>query len=155
MVRFDLANTAVYDNGQEVLPAIPYADENGDFFDYHSIRHMCASLLGMNPDTPEAVRQQAMRHKSPEMTRHYTHSFENQHREAIEAIPDLTQPSRQAQLAIKTGTGEDFLLDSCYEGANIRSNTGYSGKQNLDAVNKTALCVNNEGARRIQYTITS
>jgi integrase len=89
MVRFDLANTVVMDaNGKEILPAIPYVDEHGEYFDFHSLRHQCASLLAMNPETPEAVRQKAMRHKTPAMTRHYSHAFEDQQREAIESMPD-------------------------------------------------------------------
>ena len=147
MVRADLANTAVKDsNGNEILPAIPYV-ENGEFFDFHSLRHQCASLLAMNPDTPEAVRQQAMRHKTPEMTRHYSHAFEDQQREAINALPDLTQPSAESQAAVKTGTDDrNFLLKSCLQGTIIRSDAQVSGKQNLDSVHKTALCENNKGA---------
>jgi integrase len=151
MVRFDLANTAVKDvNGKEIMPAIPYVDENGEYFDFHSIRHMCASLLGMNPDTPETVRQQAMRHKSPEMTRHYTHSFEDQHRQAIAALPDLNQPSRESQVAVKTGTDNmsatgEILSKSCFECAPIRSDTDASGKPSLDGVPKTLLGTNNTG----------
>lgn len=106
MVRFDLANTEIKDTeGKVIVPAIPYVDSNGDYFDFHSLRHQCASLLGMNPDTPEAVRQQAMRHKTPEMIRHYTHAFEEQQREAINALPDLTQPSKENQ-NVKTGTDD-------------------------------------------------
>jgi integrase len=89
MVRFDLVNTAVKDtNGKEIEPAIPYVNEHGEYFDFHSLRHQCASLLAMNPETPEAVRQKAMRHKTPAMTRHYSHAFEDQQREAIESMPD-------------------------------------------------------------------
>ena len=96
MVRFDLAKTAIKDdNGKEVVPAIPYVNEHGEYFDFHSSRHQSASILAMNPDTPEAVRQQAMRHKTPEMTRHYSHSFEEQQRMAIESMSDLTQPSKE------------------------------------------------------------
>ncbi|MHC4517526.1 MAG: hypothetical protein ACYTAS_02965, partial [Planctomycetota bacterium] len=152
MVRLDLANTALKDvNGKEIVPAIPYVDENGEYFDFHSIRHMCASLLGMNPDTPETVRQQAMRHKSPEMTRHYTNSFEDQHREAIAALPDLTRPSSESQAAVKTGTDNrnvtgEILSKSCFESASVRSDMEASGKQDLDCGQKTRLDANSEGA---------
>jgi len=147
MVRADLANTAVKDgNGNEILPAIPYV-ENGEFFDFHSLRHQCASLLAMNPDTPEAVRQQAMRHKTPEMTRHYSHAFEDQQREAINALPDLTQPSKESQAAVNTGTDDrNFLLKSCLQGAIIRSEAQVSGNENFDSIQKMALDANNEGA---------
>ena len=145
MVKFDMGNTD---------PAIPYVDDNGEYFDFHSIRHMCASLLGMNPDTPEAVRQQAMRHKSPEITRHYTKTFEDQHRNAIQALPDLTQLSREAQLAVRTGADNEILLDSCVEGAKVRSDMGACGNQSLDNVQETALGVNNGGTKRIQFPMS-
>ena len=108
----------------------------------------------MNPDTPEAVKQKAMRHKTPEMTRHYSHTFETQQRKAVESTPDLTQPSMESQTAAKTGTDdrnvtEEILSKSCFQGAPIRSNTEASGKQNIDSVQKTALRKNNEGAVRI------
>ena len=155
MVKYDLANTAVKDaSGNEVMPAIPFVDESGEYFDFHSLRHQCASILAMNPDTPEAVKQKAMRHKTPEMTRHYSHTFETQQRKAVESTPDLTQPSMESQTAAKTGTDdrnvtEEILSKSCFQGAPIRSNTEASGKQNIDSVQKTALHTNNEGAVRI------
>jgi len=149
MVRFDLANTAIKDaNGIEVVPAIPYVDNNGDYFDFHAIRHQCASLLGMNPDTPEVVRQQLMRHKTPEMVRHYTHASEDQQREAINALPDLTQSSKEKQEAVKTGTDDKNLSKSCFPRAPIRSNTDNGGEKTLDSTEKMALCVRNEGALR-------
>jgi len=139
MVRFDLTNAD---------PVIPYVDENGEYFDFHSIRHMCASLLGMNPDTPEAVRQQAMRHKSPEMVRHYTHAFEDQQREAINALPDLTQPSKDTQRAAKTGTDDEILSKSCFRCAPIRSNAESNGKQTALSIQQTPLCDDNKGAEQ-------
>ena len=154
MVQFDLAKTRIVDNeGKEILAAVPYANEHKEYFDFHSLRHMTASLLGMNPDTPESVRQRAMRHKSPEMTRHYTHTFEDLQREAIEALPDLTQPSRESQAMVKTGTDDrnvtgEFLSDSCFDGATIRSNTQTSGIKNLDITEKTQYCENNQGVVR-------
>lgn len=154
MVRFDLANTAIKDaNGKEIIPAIQYC-ENGLYFDFHALRHQCASLLAMNPDTPEAVRQQAMRHKTPEMTRHYSHAFEGQQREAIESLPDLTQPSRESQAAVKTGTDDrnvtgEILSKSCFEGVPIREIWKPAESESPDNVQRTPLCVNNEGAERI------
>jgi integrase len=151
MVRFDLANTVVRDaSGKEIVPAIPYVDENGEYFDFHSIRHMCASLLGMNPDTPEAVRQQAMRHKSPEMTRHYTHSFEQQHREAIEGLPDLTQPSRESQATARTGTDDrnvtgEILSKSCFEHTGISEICAPVESSVRDCDSETLSRTNNEG----------
>lgn len=154
MVRFDLANTAVKDaNGKEILPAIPYV-ENGLYFDFHSLRHQCASLLAMNPDTPEAVRQQALRHKTPEMTRHYSHAFEDQQREAVNSLPDLTQPSRESQAAAKTGTDDrdvtaEILSNSCFQGARGRDKTGADGNENRNGVEIPPSRANSEGVECI------
>ncbi len=51
LIRFDLANTAVKDSsGKVIVPAIPYKDKDGSYFDFHSIRHQSASLFAMNND---------------------------------------------------------------------------------------------------------
>ena len=150
MVRFDLANTAIKDaKGKEILPAIPYVDSNGEYFDYHSLRHQSASFFGMNPDTPEAVRQQLTRHKSPEMARHYTHASEQQQRQAIEALPDLTQPSKEAQSKVKTGTDNEILSNSCFGDGQQQTPADTSGKKIVGSVEKTPLCDYNEGPERI------
>ena len=136
MVKHDLRNAG-----------LPYC-ENGLYFDFHSLRHQTASLLAMNPDTSETIRQQAMRHKTPAMTRHYSHAFEDQQREAIESLPDLTQPSRKTQAAVKTGTDVtgEILSKSCFPSVPGRHNTVDDGIVNPPAVQKTPLCANNEGA---------
>ena len=133
MVQLDLRNAG-----------IPY-EVDGEYFDFHSLRHQCASLLAMNPDTPEAVRQQAMRHKSPEMTRHYSHAFEDQQREAIESLPDLTQPSRESQAAVLTGTDEFSCQNSCSQDMSLSKIYGSMDKATVDSTQKTLLCLNSEG----------
>ncbi|HUU19734.1 MAG TPA: tyrosine-type recombinase/integrase [Sedimentisphaerales bacterium] len=138
MVRLDLA-----------AADIPYVDSNGEYFDFHSLRHQSASLFGMNPDTPEAVRQQLTRHKNPEMARHYTHASEQQQREAVEALPDLTQPSKETQAQVKTGTDNDFLLNSCFEDGHQQTPADTSGMKRVNSVEKTPLCVYNDGPERI------
>jgi integrase len=150
MIRFDLAKTAVEDtNGKETVPAIPYVNEHGEYFDFHSLRHQCASMLAMNPDIPEAVRQKAMRHKTPEMTRHYSHSFEEQQRMAIESMPDLTQPSRESQLSAKSGTddkniAENILSKSCFSGIETDGNVEQYTQTGFDNKQKTQLRPNTE-----------
>jgi len=154
MVRFDLANTVVKDaNGNEVLPAIPYV-ENGEYFDFHALRHQCASLLAMNPNTSETVRQKAMRHKTPAMTRHYSHAFEDQQREAVESMPDLTQPSTESQAAARTGTDDKsvnrkILPKSCFQGRENATNVERCTQINFDTEEKTPLQAKNEGINQI------
>ncbi len=69
-------------------------------------------MYGMNPETPESVRQQLTRHKSPKMARHYTHVSETQQRKAISALPDLRQASSEA--IVQTGTDNKILPKSCF-----------------------------------------
>ncbi|MCP4608323.1 MAG: tyrosine-type recombinase/integrase [Planctomycetes bacterium] len=129
MVKFDLANTAVKDSkGKVIVPAIPYRDKDGNYFDFHSIRHQSASIFGMNPETSEAVRQKLTRHKSPEMARHYTHVFEIQQRQAVDTLPDLMQPSTQTQTQIKTGTDGEILPNSCFLDDQIRPDMAQDSK---------------------------
>ncbi len=156
MVQFDLAGTRIVDDsGNEVLPAIPYCDGNGDYFDFHSLRHQSASLFGMNADTPEPVRQQLMRHKNAAMTRLYTHAAEDQQRAAVDALPDLAQPSREAQAKVKTGTDNDILSESCFHSAQIRANMDNGGSKSLDIDSKAAFCVGNEVAEQILIPVQS
>ena len=70
-----------------------------------------------------------MRHKTPAMTRKYSHTFEDKQRAAIEALPDLTQPNRQSQTAIKKGTGKDISCSkSCTDALRIDTNMEGYGK---------------------------
>jgi len=138
MVKSDLANAD-----------IPYVDSNGEYFDFHSLRHQSASLFGMNPDTPEAVRQQLTRHKSPEMARHYTHASEQQQRQAVEALPDLTQPSKETQAQVKTGTDNEILLKSCFGDAPTRTTMDSDGQAIIDKPKKAPIGANEKGMVRI------
>jgi integrase len=149
MIQFDLANTVVKDAKSKVIvKAIPYKDNNGRFFDFHSLRHQSASLFGMNPETPESVRQKLTRHKSPEMARHYTHAFEYEQRRAIEALPDLTQLSQQTQAQTKTGTDGINLSNTSFMDDTIQNDTTHDDKKEikkaenalLQAVNKGEIC---------------
>ncbi len=150
MIRFDLANTAVKDaGGKEIVPAIPYRDKFGKIFDFHSLRHQSASLYGMNPETSEAVRQRLTRHKNPAMARHYTHAFEEQQRQAVEDLPDLTKPSAQTQIQVRTGTDGDCLSNACFMDDTVQHNTTQGGKESkkavgnmqLQAINKAQKCI--------------
>jgi len=71
------------------------------------------------------------------------------------SIPDYTLSSKQSQEQRKTGTDDSkaFLHNSCLPRAPIRSNTESSGKKNLDSIQKTALCVNNEGSHRTEHKL--
>jgi len=101
MIQFDLANTAIRDDkGKEVVPAIPYI-KNGEFFDFHSLRHQHASITALNQDISETTRMAMSRHKTPAMVRHYSHSDEQVIRRALEKMPDLRISSQKKR---PTGT---------------------------------------------------
>jgi len=85
-IQFDLASTE---------PEIPYMDEHGRFFDFHSLKHQSASLYAANPENSETVRQNLTHHKTPAMARRYSHTQEAAMRRAVKSLPDLNQPSRK------------------------------------------------------------
>jgi integrase len=99
---------------QEDLKAagIAYKDEAGRFADFHSLRHSTGTLLaaaGVHPKTAQTI----MRHSDIRLTMGiYTHTLTGQESQAVESLPDLSQPSRQAQQAKATGT-DDAVLPSC------------------------------------------
>ena len=133
MIQFDLANTD-----------IPYIDSNGEYFDFHCLKHQSASLYAANPETSEATRQELTHHKTPDMARRYSHAFEQKQRRAVNAFPDLTQPSKEAQAQVKTGTDNEILLKSCFGDGQQQTPVDTSGKKIVDSVEKTPLCVYNE-----------
>ena len=116
-------------------------------------------------NAPLRVAQSLARHKSSAMTDRYTHIRLHDERAALETLPDLSQPSKLKQEAAATGTydkpvdstdtTDKSLSKSCFSHAPIRSNTDNSGKKNPDSVDKTALCVSNEGAVQMFNTMTT
>ena len=84
---------------------IAYRDESDRVVDFHSLRHTTGSLLaaaGVNPK----VCQTIMRHSDINLTMsRYSHVYRRQESEAVGKLPDLGQPSQEAQTARATGTG--------------------------------------------------
>jgi integrase len=80
---------------------IPYVDESGRYADFHSLRHATGTLLAASGVQPK-VAQTIMRHSTIDLTMNvYAHPQAEQKAQAVESIPDLSLPSRQAQQAIK------------------------------------------------------
>jgi len=92
---------------------IAYVDDSGRYADFHSLRHTTGTLLaaaGVHPKTAQSL----MRHSTIELTMSkYTHTLAGQESEAIAKLPDLSQPSQQAQQTVKTGTDDKSVLASC------------------------------------------
>ncbi len=81
---------------------IDYIDESGRYADFHALRHTTGSLLAASGVHPK-VAQSIMRHSDINLTMSiYTHTLRGQESEAIANLPDLSPPSRVAQ--VSTGT---------------------------------------------------
>ncbi len=85
---------------------IPYVDDAGRYADFHSLRHTFGSLLAASGVHPKTA-QDLMRHSDINLTMsRYTHTLRGQGAEAVESLPDLSQPSSENQAAVRTGTGD-------------------------------------------------
>ena len=95
------------------VAGIDYVDEAGRYADFHSLRHTTGSLLAASGAHPK-VAQSIMRHSDINLTMsRYSHIFRGQESEAVEKLPDLSLPSTEAQKAIKSGTDDNPVFDSC------------------------------------------
>lgn len=56
---------------------------------FHSLRHTATSLL-KGAGVSESVAREIIGHESAEISRHYTHVDEDQKRQALERLPDIT-----------------------------------------------------------------
>jgi len=83
---------------------IPYVDDAGRYADFHALRHSTGSLLaaaGVHPKTIQTI----MRHSDINLTMsRYTHIFRGQESEAVAKLPDFSQPNKERQKAVATGT---------------------------------------------------
>jgi len=75
--------------------SIPYVDEQGRYFDFHSLRHQTGTLLAAGGVHPKAA-QDIMRHSDINLTMSlYTHTLRGQKEKAIaDAFKDLAKPSK-------------------------------------------------------------
>ena len=91
---------------------IPYEDDSGHVFDFHSLRHQTGSLLAAAGVTPK-VAQDLMRHSDIRMTMDiYTHTLTGQQSAAVESLPNL-RPANDSIRQKKTGTDDAGALASC------------------------------------------
>ncbi len=81
---------------------IAYTDDAGRTFDFHSLRHQFASNLAASKVHPKTA-QELMRHSTIGLTMNvYTHSLHGDLASALDALPDLSRPTRETARA--TGT---------------------------------------------------
>ena len=82
---------------------IPYVVD-GLYFDFHALRHQTGTLLAAGGVHPK-VAQSIMRHGDINLTMsRYTHTLTGQEAKAVEAMPDLSVPSKKRETA--TGTDD-------------------------------------------------
>ena len=122
---------------------IAYKDAAGCCFDFHAFRHTFITNLR---EAPPRVAQALARHKSSAMTDRYTHIGLHDERAALDCLPDLTQPSSESQQAVKTGTDDNFLSKSCFQGARRRTPVNIDDKKNTDSVKITPSGNDNKGS---------
>jgi integrase len=125
MIKADLADTR-----------IPYRDESGRVCDFHSLRYTFITNLR---HAPSRVAQALARHRSSAMTDRYTHIRLQDERAAVESLPDLSQPSRESQKKVKTGTYDtaEILSKSYFSGGQDGTNRDSTGKTPPDSIEKT------------------
>ena len=104
---------------------IASADTGSGKLDFHSLRHTFGTMLaacGVHPKT----EQDLMRHSDINLTMsRYTHTLRGQESEAVESLPDLSLPNKQAQKA--TGT-DNSAVDGAYKPAYKKlAKNAYSG----------------------------
>ncbi len=86
---------------------IPYEDDSGRFCDFHAFRHTTGTFLAANGVHPK-VAMAIMRHSKIDLTMSvYTHMLTGQEAQAVDSLPDLTQPSKQLQESMVRATGTD------------------------------------------------
>ncbi len=106
---------------------IPDKDEDGKYADFHSLRHSYATLLknsGVHPKTAQML----LRHSDVNLTLGiYTHSLREAEQSAINALPDLSLPTKEN--AKETGTddmpvsnGKDVLFSCLAKSGTINKN---------------------------------
>ena len=93
---------------------IPFI-RDGKVLDFHALRHTFITDLRM---VPTSVRQSLARHRSSAMTDRYTHTNLHDERTAIESLPNT---SIEEQRAVKTGTDDKILPNSCFQDAQSRT----------------------------------
>jgi len=120
---------------------IPYEDEQGRFADFHALRHSFATMLknsGCHPKTAQML----LRHSDVNLTLGiYTHSLREAKQSAIDALPDLSLPTKEKIRA----TGTDNM--SVSNGKDVLSVClAKSGTNNQNKPEKTGIlenCVHN------------
>ena len=82
---------------------IPYRDEAGQVFDFHSLRCQCATLADQAGVSPRVV-QRMMRHSTLELTGRYTRPRVADLERAADALPNLAPRTSTAEPMAATGT---------------------------------------------------
>lgn len=107
---------------------IPYEDDSGLVFDFHSLRHQTGTMLAAAGVAPK-VAQTLLRHSDINLTMGiYSHTLTGQESQAVESLPDLSPTGGESQK--KTGTDDKSCVATSVANlcGDIRSDTKSSGK---------------------------
>jgi len=125
---------------------IPYADDQGNVFDFHGLRVECASLL-INSGVDPKQAQEIMRHSSIGLTMDIYAKVlgGKKNAQAVESLPDLSLPEAQQQAAVKTGTdgAVGSLRQVCFQENTIGTNRDCMGLAKDQGSGKTAFPMQN------------
>ena len=133
-----------------VRAEIPYKDDAGRVFDFHSLRGQCATLLAASGASMKTA-QTILRHKDVNLTANvYTHVLHGQEAQAVANLPDLSLASLEA---VKTGTDDrdvtpESLREVYSQDEQHRTKPDCIGQVNADSGSKTALVSQNQGYER-------
>ncbi|MCL5282613.1 MAG: site-specific integrase [Planctomycetes bacterium] len=139
---------------QEDLAAagIRYKDDMETCFDFHALRGETASLLidsGVDPK----LAQDIMRHSSIGLTMDvYAKIIGGRKKaQAVASLPDLSLPSLQAEVVVRTGTDDvrsptKLLRDCCSQDEKDRTRPDSIGQVTHDGAIKTAFPIQNKGS---------
>ncbi len=102
---------------------IPYVDDAGRYADFHALRHSFITHLG-RAGVHGGTIQELARHSTPMLTARYTHGFKGDEVAAVNALPDLSGPSRQTVQATGTdGDDADARLAHCLAQSRAKHDT--------------------------------
>jgi hypothetical protein len=122
---------------------IPYKDEVGRCFDFHSLRGQCATLLaasGVSMKTAQAI----LRHKDVNLTANiYTHVLRGQEAQAVASLPDLSFTALEAPAVVRTGSDDravrsESLSKACFVAGSQRTAADDNAKITLAGASEIA-----------------
>jgi integrase len=106
-----------------VAAGLPYRDDAGRVFDFHSLRCQFATVLDQTGASPRTT-QRLMRHSTLDLTNRYTRPRSVDLHSAVESIPSTRPSSPDSEAQAKTGTYGDTFANPLPIGAREEGRLG-------------------------------